>query len=134
MFEYDKKKKDFISLRHPFTKPKEKFIKSLEKRKKDIITESYDLILRGEEIASGGSRINISEVQVKVFKLFNINLEDQQKYFKYFLNALRFAAAPHQGIGIGIDRLLSVMFKTKGIKEFIAFPKNTDGKCFITGE
>src|SRR5438128_2137317 len=56
-----------------------------------------------------------------------------EKYFGYFLQALEFAAPPHGGFGLGIDRLLAIILNLKSLKEVIAFPKNIDGSCSLTG-
>jgi aspartyl-tRNA synthetase len=34
---------------------------------------------------------------------------------------------------MGIDRLLAVILNTNNLKELIAFPKNIDGTCSLTG-
>ncbi|CAI2180998.1 992_t:CDS:2 [Funneliformis geosporum] len=49
------------------------------------------------------------------------------------IQALEFAAPPHGGIGLGIDRLLATILQVKSLKELIAFPKNIDGTCSLTG-
>jgi aspartyl-tRNA synthetase len=60
------------------------------------------------------------------------NSIEREKHFNYFLGALGFAAPPHGGIGLGIDRLLAVILNTNNLKELIAFPKNIDGTCSLT--
>jgi len=34
---------------------------------------------------------------------------------------------------MGIDRLLAIILNTNNLKELIAFPKNIDGTCSLTG-
>jgi len=98
-----------------------------------VICEAFDLVLNGEEILSGSIRIHQAELQSKVLEILGYNKKEQKKIFGYFLQALEFAAPPHGGIGLGIDRLLAVILNTNNLKELIAFPKNIDGTCSLTG-
>jgi len=97
-----------------------------------VICEAFDLVCNGEEILSGGGRIHQAELQEKVLEILGYNKAEQKENFGYFLQALEFAAPPHGGIGLGIDRLLAVILNTNNLKELIAFPKNIDGTCSLT--
>ena len=77
-------------------------------------------------------RIYTRELQEKVLEVLGYSLAEQKKHFSYFLEALGFAAPPHGGAGLGIDRLLAVVCQVKNLKELIAFPKNIDGTCSLT--
>ncbi|CAJ0924500.1 16471_t:CDS:2 [Entrophospora sp. SA101] len=128
--------KKYEPLRHPFTTPQKKYIELCLNNKikpEKIISEAFDLICNGEEILSGSIRIHQRELQAKVLEILGYNQEEREKYFGYFLQALEFAAPPHGGIGLGIDRLLAVICQVKNLKELIAFPKNIDGTCSLTG-
>ncbi|CAG8608613.1 5254_t:CDS:2 [Ambispora gerdemannii] len=128
--------KKYESFRHPFTIPQKKYIKPLLNNKIDperVIGEAFDLVCNGEEILSGSIRIHQAELQEKVLEILGYNKEAREKNFGYFLRALEFAAPPHGGIGLGIDRLLTVILNTNNLKELIAFPKNIDGTCSLTG-
>ena len=98
-----------------------------------VICEAFDLVLNGEEMLSGSIRIHQSELQAKVLEILGYNKEKREKNFGYFLQALEFAAPPHGGMGLGIDRLLATILQVKSLKELIAFPKNIDGTCSLTG-
>lgn len=91
------------------------------------------MVCNGEELLSGSIRIYQRHLQEKILEILGYSKEEQEKSFGYFLQALEFAAPPHGGIGLGIDRLLAVMLNTNNLKELIAFPKNTDGTCSLTG-
>ena len=122
-------------MRHPFTIPKKKYIKPLLNNKinpERVIGEAFDLICNGEEVLSGSLRIYQRELQAKVFTILGYSPPEQKKYFGYFLQALEFAAPPHGGFGLGIDRLLAIILNLKSLKEVIAFPKNIDGSCSLT--
>jgi aspartyl-tRNA synthetase len=98
-----------------------------------VVSEAFDLILNGEEILSGSIRIHQATLQTKILEILGYNEKEMKEKFGYFLQALEFAAPPHGGAGIGIDRLLSAILQVKSLKELIAFPKNIDGTCSLTG-
>ncbi|CAG8708444.1 1705_t:CDS:2, partial [Cetraspora pellucida] len=134
--QYNQEAKKYESFRHPFTIPKKKYIKPLLNDKikpEKVIGEAFDLICNGEELLSGSIRIYQRDLQEKVLQILGYKQEEREKNFGYFLRALEFAAPPHGGIGLGIDRLLAVILNTNNLKELIAFPKNIDGTCSLTG-
>lgn len=137
LFEYSEEKNKIVSLRHPFTLPKEEYISKIMSEKPfdflSIKSEAYDLVCNGEEIASGSLRIYQRQLQEKIFEILGFSKEEMEKHFGYFLKALEFAAPPHGGIGMGIERMLAIFLNLKSLKETIAFPKNIDGTCSLTG-
>ena len=98
-----------------------------------VICEAFDLVCNGEEILSGSIRIYQRNLQEKVLEVLGYSEKERAENFDYFLQALEFAAPPHGGIGLGIDRLLAIILNTNNLKELIAFPKNIDGTCSLTG-
>jgi len=136
LFEYNQETKKYETARHPFTTPQKKYIRPLLSGKvklEKVICEAFDLVCNGEEILSGGLRIHQHELQKKVLEILGYNQQEQAENFGYFLQALEFAAPPHGGFGMGIDRLLAIILNTNNLKELIAFPKNIDGTCSLTG-
>lgn len=136
LFEYNKETKKYETARHPFTIPQKKYIKPLLSDKiklEKVLCEAFDLVCNGEELLSGGMRIHQYELQEKILEILGYNKQEQEENFGYFLQALQFAAPPHGGFGMGIDRLLAVILNTNNLKELIAFPKNIDGTCSLTG-
>ncbi|MCE8163081.1 MAG: hypothetical protein I3274_02585 [Candidatus Moeniiplasma glomeromycotorum] len=132
LFKYNSESKKYESLHHPFTAPQPEFITPLlndQIELEKVKGEAFDLVCNGEEILSGSLRIYQSDLQTKVLTILGYSPAEQVKHFGYFLQALEFAAPPHGGFGMGIDRLLAVILGTKNLKELIAFPKNVDGLC-----
>lgn len=129
LFQYDEQAKKYVANHHPFTSPNmEDFKKNPHKAR----SWAYDLVLNGVEIGGGSIRIHDSDVQQKVFEILKISKEEQDKKFKFLLDALKFAP-PHGGIAVGIDRLLQLMLGVSSIRDVIAFPKNNEGKDVMLG-
>ncbi|MEM4330652.1 MAG: aspartate--tRNA ligase [Candidatus Pacearchaeota archaeon] len=130
LFQYSKEEKKYVANHHPFTAP------NMEDFKKDPYTarsKAYDVVLNGVEIGGGSIRIHDSEVQKKVFEILQITKEEQEKKFKFLLDALKFGAPPHGGIALGLDRILQIILNTDSIRDVIAFPKNSEGKEIMLG-
>lgn len=90
------------------------------------LTERFELIINGQEIANAYSELNDPIDQLNRFKiqqkLFNNN--QYSKLIDYdFINALKFGMPPTAGIGIGIDRLTMIMTNQSSIQEVLFFPQ-----------
>ncbi len=89
-----------------------------------VLSEAYDLVCNGYEMASGSIRIHRREIQQEVFERLGLSEADIQHRFGYLLEAFEYGAPPHGGIAPGIDRLVMLLADEPNIREVIAFPKN----------
>jgi aspartyl-tRNA synthetase len=133
LFHYDENEKRLDSEHHPFTGIHPDDMHLLETDPLKVRSRSYDLVLNGNEMASGSIRIHQMEMQEKIFSILQLTSEDIEGRFGFFLEALKFGAPPHGGIAPGLDRLVATMAGTKSIRDVIAFPKTQSGTCLVTG-
>lgn len=89
----------------------------------NCISRSYDLVVNGYELASGGVRNHKKEDLAKIFKALSISEEEANLRFGFVLEAFKYGVPPHAGIAPGLERLVMVLTGTNDIKDVIAFPK-----------
>ena len=122
-FDWDEELGQFVAMHHPFTAPLDECIPYLESDKARVRAKAYDLVLNGIELSSGSIRITNPELQGKIFELLGLTDEQAHEKFGYLLDAFRFGAPPHGGMGIGLDRLIMQMLGCESLRDVIAFPK-----------
>ena len=125
MFEYNEEEKKWEAAHHLFTCPQGKYLDSMESDPGSVKGDLYDLVLNGNELASGSIRIHDPDTQKRVFNIVGIGPEEAQKKFGFLLEAFKYGCPPHGGIAPGLDRLVMIMSGLSSIKDVIAFPKNS---------
>ena len=83
-------------------------------------TETFDLLFRGIEIASGGQRIHDYNQLVENIKKFGLKPES----FENYLDIFRWGMPLHGGWGLGSERIVQQILGLKSIKEAILFPRD----------
>ena len=129
LFEYDHKEKRISATHHPVPED----VAILESEPLKVRSDTYDLVLNGNEIGGGGQRIYDSKVQAIIFKLLGIDEEKAKLRFGFLLDALKYGAPPMCGMAYGIDRVVMLLQKQDSIREVIAFPKTQKGQCLMSG-
>ncbi|WP_185855518.1 aspartate--tRNA ligase [Blattabacterium cuenoti] len=132
LLSWEEKYKKFKSVHHPFTSPKKEDIHLLNNHPEKTRSNSYDLIINGTEIGSGSIRINNIKTQKKIFQYLGYSSKEIQYKFGFFIKAFEFGTPPHGGIAFGLDRLINILEEDNNIKNFIAFPKNNEGRDLMT--
>jgi aspartyl-tRNA synthetase len=93
-----------------------------------VTARQYDIIMNGYEIGGGSIRIDVPDLQRKVFQLLGLTAEQIAEQFGHMLEAFEFGAPPHGGIALGIDRLVMLLAGGETIRDVIAFPKMQNGQ------
>lgn len=122
-FEYDDETNTWIAAHHPFTMPMDECIDYLDTDPANVRAKAWDLVLNGTELSSGSMRITDFELQQRMFEALGMTDEEIQAKFGFLVDAYRYAAPPHGGMGIGLDRLAMIMCKADSLKDVTAFPK-----------
>ncbi|WP_263080195.1 aspartate--tRNA ligase [Endozoicomonas sp. Mp262] len=130
MFEEDDKG-NLTALHHPFTAPT-CTPDELMANPATALSRAYDMVLNGYEVGGGSVRIHEETMQQTVFRVLNIDEEEQREKFGFLLDALKYGAPPHGGLAFGLDRLVMLMCGTDNIREVIAFPKTQSAACLLT--
>lgn len=125
-FDWDEDLGQFVAMHHPFTAPLDECLPYLETDKAAVRAKCYDLVLNGIELASGSIRITDPELQNRIFSLLGLTQEEAQEKFGFLMNAFRYGAPPHGGMGLGLDRLVMQMLGAASLRDVIAFPKLKD--------
>jgi len=122
-FEWDEESQTWVAMHHPFTSPLDESIPYLDTDPDKVYAKAYDLVLNGIELASGSIRITDPDLQNHMFRALGLSQEEAQQKFGFLLDAFRYGAPPHGGMGIGLDRLVMQMLGATTLRDVIAFPK-----------
>ena len=128
LLEWDEDTERYHAMHHPFTSPKPGQLELLKTNPGDVKANAYDLVLNGNEIGGGSIRIHDKETQALMFDYLGFTPEEAKAQFGFLMDAFQYGAPPHGGIAFGLDRLVAILGGQETIRDFIAFPKNNNGR------
>ena len=132
-FELDEDTGEYVAAHHPFTMPMEESIQYLDTDKSKVKAQAFDLVLNGTELSSGSMRITDCELQTKMFELLGMEQEEIDAKFGFLVDAYHYAAPPHGGMGIGLDRLAMLICGAESLRDVVAFPKVQNASELMSG-
>jgi nondiscriminating aspartyl-tRNA synthetase len=109
---------DFVFLTHYPTALRPFY--SMPSKEDPKYTETFDLIFRGVEIASGGQRIH--EYQQLLGSIEARGMDPET--FKDYLDIFKYGVPPHGGWGLGSERIIQKLLGLGSIKEAVLFPRD----------
>ena len=133
LFEYSEEENRFVAMHHPFTMPMDEDLDKVESDPGACRAKAYDIVLNGVELGGGSIRINIPEIQERMFRALGFTNELAQKQFGFLINAYKYGAPPHGGFALGLDRLVMLLLQLDNIRDVIAFPKVQNASELMSG-
>jgi lysyl-tRNA synthetase class 2 len=107
--------------------PKEMSPLTKEHRSIPELTERFELLINGSEIANAYSELNDPIDQLSRFEdqlKLSEKGDEEAMFIDYdFIKSLEYGMPPTSGIGFGIDRLVMLMTNKKSIQEVLFFPQ-----------
>jgi aspartyl-tRNA synthetase len=128
LLEWDENSNRYHAMHHPFTSPKPEDMHLIQTDPGKVRANAYDLAMNGVELGGGSIRIHDRELQSRMFDLLGFSKEDAQAQFGFLMTAFEYGAPPHGGLAFGLDRLVATMGGSDSIRDYIAFPKNNNGR------
>ena len=119
--------KNFINPTFIIDYPKSMSPLTKEHRSDPNLTERFELIINGMEIANAYSELNDPIDQLKRFEEqleLSKKGDDEAMFIDMdFVKSLEYGMPPTSGIGIGVDRLVMLMTNQTSIQEVLFFPQ-----------
>ena len=132
LLEWSEEDSRFYAMHHPFTAPKPEhealFYSDRKEDLEKVCANAYDFVLNGTELGGGSIRIHDAAMQSRMFEVLGISKEEAEYKFGFIINAFKFGAPPHGGLAFGFDRVCALFGGQESIRDFIAFPKNNQGR------
>ncbi len=123
MYEWHADEERWDAAHHPFTMPRPNTYEAMMLDPSKVLSDAYDLVCNGYELASGSIRVHDPQIQMDIFRVLGYSDEEAEARFGHMMEAFSYGAPPHGGIAPGIDRLVMLLAGADNIREVIAFPK-----------
>ena len=122
-FEHDADSDTWQAMHHAFTMPTDESLEFIESDPGRVLAKAYDLVVNGVELCSGSIRISDHKLQQRMFEALGLTAEEIEAKFGFLVDAYKYGAPPHGGIGFGFDRIVMVLCGAENLRDVTAFPK-----------
>ncbi|AYV83564.1 MAG: aspartate--tRNA ligase, cytoplasmic [Hyperionvirus sp.] len=85
-----------------------------------LYSNSYDVIMRGQEISSGAQRIHCPKKLLERMEELKLNATN----FSDYLQSFRYGSPPHGGCGFGLERIVMLYLNLSNIREVSLYPRD----------
>ncbi len=132
-FERDEKSGGWTFTHNPFSNPLPEFrddhlnLRNIEQ----ILTSQYDLVCNGYEVGGGSIRAHEPEVLEATYKIMGYDQQALDHSVGHMLEAFRFGAPPHGGIGMGVERTVMILAHEQYLREVQAFPMTSSARVSV---
>ncbi len=123
MFEWNEEARRWDAAHHPFTMPRPNTYAEMMVDPTAVLSDAYDLVCNGYELASGSIRVHDPRIQMDIFRVLGYPEDEARARFGHMMEAFSYGAPPHGGMAPGIDRTVMLLAGEGNIREVIAFPK-----------
>lgn len=117
-YAFDKFGSDFVFVTH-FPSQHRAFY-AMDDPTDPSLTLSFDLLMRGLEITSGGQRIHREEDYRRKMIARGMNPDN----FRFYLDTFKNGMPPHGGFAIGLERITACFLGLSNVKEASMFPRD----------
>jgi len=89
-----------------------------------LLSNSYDMFMRGQEILSGAQRIHSSELLTKSMREHDPPVDPEGAGTKDYVQAFKYGCPPHGGGGFGLERIVQFWLGLPNIRMCSLFPRD----------
>jgi aspartyl-tRNA synthetase len=133
LYEYDEDAKKIEFGHNPFSMPQGGLEALDAEDPLTILSQQYDLVCNGNELASGAIRNHRPEVMVRAFAIAGYDEKEVKERFGGLYSAFHFGAPPHGGMAFGMERIVMLLADETNLREVTLFPMNQRAEDLMMG-
>jgi aspartyl/asparaginyl-tRNA synthetase len=89
-----------------------------------LLSNSYDMFMRGQEICSGAQRIHNADLLSEMMKKHDPPIDPNAPGTKDYVDSFRYGCPPHAGGGFGLERIVQFWLGLPNIRMCSLFPRD----------
>ena len=133
LYEYDEEAKKVEFGHNPFSMPQGGLEALDAEDPLTILSQQYDLVCNGHELASGAIRNHRPDVMVRAFEIAGYSEDEVKARFGGLYNAFHYGAPPHGGMAFGMERIVMLLADESNLREVTLFPMNQRAEDLMMG-